>query len=361
MNDFDMKDRMKEKIDFISSSDNKDFSIPEIESFTVEFHLGDLCNYNCSYCLHRNHKDDCLDDVIPFFKRIKEESDFISQIEKINRKVNIGFMGGEPTMYPLKEIIDTLSIHKVSKYTIITNLSKDKAYFENLINTIDRYNENTILSLSCSFHEEFTTKEKFIERFLEISTIRNIDIRLAPIVVTQKNYDICMDFSEYFHRKVDLNKFNIMFVEARTDRNNHSFTELTEYQKSQIRSSFSKKEKSANKFIHLSNNDVLEVPSIKNIHLFYPELSVKDMYCSFVYERHHIYLSKNGNVSSNFRCGNIYLGNLFDGTYDIDRYRYSKCLYDYCPCFNPSLLVSEDIYKPDDNVVLKNELMLTED
>ena len=83
----------------------------------INFHITDICNYNCKYCFAKYHlKDLPLEDA----KRVIDEAkSYFDQNGILNGRINIA--GGEPTLYPyIEEIIRYIKERGMS-VSIITN------------------------------------------------------------------------------------------------------------------------------------------------------------------------------------------------------------------------------------------------
>jgi len=135
------------------------------EDFTricIHWDLLLICNYKCSYCYARNpnfYKDGWL--KLP---RWEQQESIIESISKCSHPMNIGLLGGEPTLYPhFHKLVDKLhrecghnKKHDVPNFIyVVTNGSQPREWFENLKNY-----EN--MSYLWSFHPEFAEVEPFI-------------------------------------------------------------------------------------------------------------------------------------------------------------------------------------------------------
>ena len=86
------------------------------ERFTVIWDLGNRCNCDCSYCPPHRHDDfsrhATLDEMKQSVKFIMEYTDLLMQY-KTNKKFEIIFTGGEPTMNPdFVELLQYLTKYK---------------------------------------------------------------------------------------------------------------------------------------------------------------------------------------------------------------------------------------------------------
>lgn len=96
----------------------------------VLFEITRNCNLNCEYCTYDRLKQDMNLNLI---------KNCIDKISKIDKDIDIDFMGGEVTLHPnLKEIIE-YSLKKLKNSTIYisTNLTRPLNFFKNLIKDLD--------------------------------------------------------------------------------------------------------------------------------------------------------------------------------------------------------------------------------
>lgn len=157
------------------------------ESFTrlcIHWDLLLLCNYKCSYCYARNtgfYGEDWL--KIPTWEH---QQKIIEAISKCEQPMNIGLLGGEPTLYPhFNDLIDYLHLKCCynEKYGvhnniyIVTNGSKPNKWFKDL-------KSYSNMSFLWSYHPEFSEVQPFIDN---VETMRDrgfgtkVNIMLHPL------------------------------------------------------------------------------------------------------------------------------------------------------------------------------------
>ena len=97
------------------------------------------------------------------------------------------FIGGEVTLFNLERIIKLLICNKVRKISIVTNFSKSTDYYLGLYNLLKQ--NGIILSLTASYHEEFSNFNTFIDKAIKINSILSSKHFTIEIVNTGKNKD----------------------------------------------------------------------------------------------------------------------------------------------------------------------------
>ena len=116
--------------------------------FTLEIHLTEVCNYNCSYCnLHNMNRYDKID-----------YNKLFSIVYPPNTRAFI--LGGEPTVDKnLFELIEKLNEHQIYDIDIQTNLST------NIQKTVEKLQEKNLrVKFFSSFHNEFADFKSFIDK-----------------------------------------------------------------------------------------------------------------------------------------------------------------------------------------------------
>lgn len=116
--------------------------------FTLEIHLTEMCNYNCSYCnLHNMNKYSVIDyDKLFSIKYPPNTRAFI--------------LGGEPTIDKnLIDLIKKLNEYKIYDVDIQTNLST------NIHKIVERLEKNNLnVKFFSSFHNEFADFKSFVDK-----------------------------------------------------------------------------------------------------------------------------------------------------------------------------------------------------
>lgn len=146
-----------------------------------------LCNYKCSYCYARNpkfYKDGWL--RLPSWEH---QETIISAISKCKLPMNIGLLGGEPTLYPrFYELLDKLynscgynEKYNVPNYIyIVTNGSQTKDWFKSL----KQYKD---MSFLFSYHPEFADITKFIDN-VKIARDKGFGVKVNILLHPSKKY-----------------------------------------------------------------------------------------------------------------------------------------------------------------------------
>lgn len=145
----------------------------------VQWHIGNYCNYRCTYC-----KDPLRDGSSPFVpldiaKRVVDS--ITSQLEGTNKRAEFTISGGEPTVY--KEF-DQLLKHMYDRgaYShVITNGSRSLAYYRKIAPLLTH-------GAIFTYHSEYAKLDKFIE------IVRMFDPRLIMVYIPMNiaTWDICV-------------------------------------------------------------------------------------------------------------------------------------------------------------------------
>jgi organic radical activating enzyme len=147
-------------------------SIVNLNEFplTVKWRITNCCNYNCSYCLRKNKRDN-----IENYKRDEQTViNTIPKLAKIIREKNVDtkieLIGGEVSLFNLEDIIERLYNeipNNLKRISFISNLSKSAEYYNDLIDVCTKHNIE--LSIVASFHYEFTTLDNFFEKIKKLN------------------------------------------------------------------------------------------------------------------------------------------------------------------------------------------------
>lgn len=121
-----------------------------MSDYRIEHRLTRKCNYACSYC---------YEDFNDSFKNIDVNFDdlksFLDQLLNLYDSIEYNIIGGEPTRHPeFYKLIEFLSGFNNVNILITSNGSKK----------LNTNNLPTNTEIVYSFHEEFTSVKKFIER-----------------------------------------------------------------------------------------------------------------------------------------------------------------------------------------------------
>ena len=138
------------------------------------------CNYSCSYCTVCTKFD--FAKVFPN-KSEKKAADWLIALEKLP-PATIYIAGGEPFVYaPLPELINNLpSKHEL--LGIVSNVSLPASVYRKI---------KRPFHLNASFHREYVSSEKFIERVKELQEFLHVHVN---IVATPENLPMISSIGE---------------------------------------------------------------------------------------------------------------------------------------------------------------------
>lgn len=151
---------------------------PDVSAFTgafdrfnllhIQWHIGNYCNYRCSYC-----NDGLRDGTKPFIDIDKAKAFVTSvtqQAEAAGRQVEFTISGGEPTVYP--DLVDLLThMHACEAFShVITNGSRSVNYYRKLAAYLTH-------GAIFTYHVE-TAK---LPHFLEV--VQTVDPRLVTVYI----------------------------------------------------------------------------------------------------------------------------------------------------------------------------------
>jgi len=135
--------------------------------FCVSWLLGRYCNYSCSYCWpyasskDKDHRStELLTSTMDEIKRQSRERGFNS--------FHFSFSGGEPTLHKgyldlLKHYADDTLNTNYQSVHMTSNLSPGKFWFKKYLDVIKPFDK---VSITASYHHEFSDKQKFCEKLL---------------------------------------------------------------------------------------------------------------------------------------------------------------------------------------------------
>lgn len=160
----------------------------------IKWRMTECCNYDCSYCVRKRHKKD--------ISLLNEDEENISYVlthitrliheKKVDTMVEL--MGGEVSLFNLKNIIDTLYTDNkeyLKEIFITTNFSLTTSYYQELIEVCNEHNIK--LTLVLSFHSEYTTLSDFIEKVKSLSLYEKTFIKLEMVSLVD-NKDLVLEF-----------------------------------------------------------------------------------------------------------------------------------------------------------------------
>lgn len=159
--------------------------------YTISWKLTNGCNYKCPYCIAQ-----CQSKKIEKYDFVKSVAYQIHEklINQIDKKISIHFVGGEPSLYNLQELLDiirfgdetcysfkgyrlTKSSLKVKKVNLITNFSRKVDYY---IEFMKYCKQNFIvLNLLVSYHPTECDKTEFLTKLLELQKYGSFSVGLV--------------------------------------------------------------------------------------------------------------------------------------------------------------------------------------
>lgn len=149
----------------------------------VQWHIGNYCNYRCTYC-----KDPLRDGSNPFVeidiaKRVVDN--ITSQLEGTNRRAEFTLSGGEPTVYKELEELLQYMYDKGAYSHIITNGSRSLAYYKRIAPLLTH-------GAIFTYHSEYAKLDKFTE-IVRLFDPRQIMVYIPMNIAT---WDICVQAYE---------------------------------------------------------------------------------------------------------------------------------------------------------------------
>lgn len=160
-------------------------SLTSDKVMTVELHLTDICNFNCTYCFpgstegkYRYHKD--FDNLL---FNLRALFDHFQKKYKKNKFQLVLCGGGEPTLYPnFKKLCTSIKQTHNVEIRVVTNGSRTLRWWqENLENLED-------ICLSC--HNE----EVDIDHYIDVADLlyKNNKLLSAMVMVDGHNWNRCV-------------------------------------------------------------------------------------------------------------------------------------------------------------------------
>jgi organic radical activating enzyme len=147
------------------------------EMMFIDIELGDVCNYQCSYCLPISYSgNEWLDynTLISFFERV---------VVPNNTFVNLS--GGEPSLYPrITSLLKYLN-KKGCYINFVSNASRSLKWWKKHI----KYIGKPILS----YHLEFQKIDSFINKLKELTKTNLVQVNIPMI---HDRFDECLEISE---------------------------------------------------------------------------------------------------------------------------------------------------------------------
>jgi len=288
--------------------------IPKYNFFDVDWLIGTICNYNCSYCAPYLH------DGKYKFIDIEVAKKFLLQLkkEKQDKKLVFIISGGEPTIWNgLPEFISLAKENNI-EIQLITNGSKPIEWWET--------NGGNIDLLVVSFHWEFGDPKHLEQVCLTLREKFKTHIKVNILLKKEK-------FEESYKLASKLEK-NIpgIIIELRPLRQHHGMY-LIDYSKEQL-----DRLKNKNRFGRFLEKHKYQIVYTNNNEVFKPDLSIikkencwKDWECYIGLENLKILFDgtvMRGNCDLGEPLGNIYTGVTLPTKPIICNRDFCKCVTD---------------------------------
>ncbi len=166
--------------------------------FAVSWLLGRFCNYSCSYCWpyastrKKDHRP--LAVVMRTIDEIKRQAR-----ERGFNSFHFSFSGGEPTFHP--QYLELLTHYAADSAQcnyqtlhMTSNISRPIEWFQKYVDATKDLNR---VSITASFHKEFTTREPFKDKLVFLQE-RDVQITINMVMVPSR-FEELWDDALYFH------------------------------------------------------------------------------------------------------------------------------------------------------------------
>jgi len=167
----------------------------------IKWRMTDVCNYACSYCLRYAQfaPDRSLNKIEEDSNKIYRAIPSVAKIiRELPGKVKLDLIGGEVSLFDLDKMLRLLfmlSDGKLFRVNITTNMSKPAQFYTNLCELVHSFGAE--LGITCSFHSEFVSLEKFMEKFQQIKSPTNQKGIRAELVSRIDNQELVERFISY--------------------------------------------------------------------------------------------------------------------------------------------------------------------
>jgi len=295
----------------------------------VDWWLGNVCNYKCSYCFKGANDGD---NRVPNLDSYENNLDyFLEKIEESNLKAYYIISGGEPTIYPhLDLILKKIKSHKsYNKHLLVTNGSRTLSWWER--------NKNLLDNVTISFHIESAN----LKHILEVCKIIKESNVTLNIMMHNTRFDDCVNAHNFFMKNNILEYANLT-VKALDATDNINLMSYTNDQHLFIKSNYSylcnskkrnNREKTLEAIIGLDKeNNIYNVEANQLAHI---DPNFIGWECKIGIE--HISITFDGEIRAN--CGekifdkkyNLYKGDLESENFDFIK-KPHICLTGKCRC-----------------------------
>lgn len=147
--------------------------------YKIVWRTHDVCNIRCPYCFQNNKGND-INKFYPIIDNIICKLN--SELKEINnKKIEIAFMGGEPTLIDLKEIISKIEpYNNIIYFKIFTNFTASEKKYKEIFK---EQKENKKIGLSISIHDDVLK--------IDLNKLKNLKENIyncSIVIATKKNY-----------------------------------------------------------------------------------------------------------------------------------------------------------------------------
>jgi len=153
------------------------FFVEREKTFSIVWHLGNICNYTCSYCLNKSSSSTKI-----YFPKLDSFTNFLNKFREYhpNRKIVITLVGGEPTLWKhFKKFLLLCKEYNMS-FRLISNGSRSIKWWESVINDID--------FMMISYHKEHANKQHMIE-LMKLAKSNNIHSQINFMISPDDFFD----------------------------------------------------------------------------------------------------------------------------------------------------------------------------
>ena len=146
----------------------------EIPEVTIVAHLGNYCNYNCSYCSQKGlktlkEKEKEHQEILKLYKNLPCRNELKYWIRKAQTispiHLNLNFYGGEASEYTVEQLFQIYQDIDIpfDQVTITTNFSKAAKYYLTLNKMFKEHGIR--FRVFASYHEEYQILPLFCDKF----------------------------------------------------------------------------------------------------------------------------------------------------------------------------------------------------
>lgn len=168
-------------------------------TFYVKWCITRWCNFNCAFC---NFKKD---NFLFSQDEINEQAIILNNLlsDKIKKDFKLKFIGGEPCVYDLTQILDRFTI-SIKSISIVTNFYRELDYYKDLYLYCNK--KHIEFLLSCSWHDQ---NKKFDSKFYELTDwCRENNLKDPGVIFVLRNESDCKLIEKY--KKDNIKRISIL-------------------------------------------------------------------------------------------------------------------------------------------------------